>query len=366
MEPRPLISVLLSFTLPLLLQASQNRPVSGTRAAIELLRTAQHEAQADGARYIPILSPYDKLLGSTAPVIDFKAVQAAGFRVVVWTVDDPDRMRELIRQGIDGIISDRPDLLRNEAEKARASALSSEDRSYFERFDAEGHRGGRDLRPENTLPAFEAGLDNLVTTLETDTGVTKDLVSLISHEQFINPQTCRESNGSQYSTENKVWIKDITMAEAQKRFICDRVFRGPEQKNDLSLSPVAVAFAREKGLVSPYVPTHAAQLFDFAAFYATYYKSGPGKSHPDAERRWHNAAKVRFNVETKITPESSEANHTFGPDVFTRTLGKTIEKAKMEARCDIQSFDFRTLELAQRNYPEIQTVYLIESTNVLH
>ena len=42
------------------------------------------------------------------------------------------------------------------------------------RFDAQGHRGARDLRPENTLPAFEAALDNLVTTLELDVGVTRD------------------------------------------------------------------------------------------------------------------------------------------------------------------------------------------------
>src|SRR5206468_10775108 len=128
------------------------------------------------------------------------------------------------------------------------------DRSYFERFDAEAHRGGRDLRPENTLPAFESGLDQLVTTLETDTGVTADGISLISHEQFLNAQTCRLATGGEYTRRDQVSIKDITMAEAQQRFICDRVFRGPQQKNDLSLSPVAMAFAKEKRLLSPYVP----------------------------------------------------------------------------------------------------------------
>ena len=35
-----------------------------------------------------------------------------GIRVVVWTVDDPATMRALLDAGVDGIITDRPDVLR--------------------------------------------------------------------------------------------------------------------------------------------------------------------------------------------------------------------------------------------------------------
>lgn len=40
-------------------------------------------------------------------------VQRAGFQVNVWTVNDPMRMRELVALGVDGIITDAPDVLRN-------------------------------------------------------------------------------------------------------------------------------------------------------------------------------------------------------------------------------------------------------------
>ena len=348
---------LLFFAYPIL---SQINPNASTKSVIDLLQRAKQEVSACGPQCVPVLSPADRLLSGASPALNLKAIQAAGFRVVVWTIDDSARMRELITKRVDGIISDRPDLLRQELVQAQKAARTPEDKVYFARFDAEGHRGGRDLRPENTLPAFEAGLDNLITTIETDTGVTADHVSLISHEQFINPQTCRHTDGSPYTEADRIWIKDITMAEAQRHFICDKVFRGPQQKNDLTLSPVAVAFAKTKGLSSPYVPTHVRQLFDFVAYYVEYYKTGPGKNHPEAEARWRNAAKVRFNLETKITPASTEQQHTFGPDVFVDTLCGTIKAGKMEARSDVQSFDFRTLTLVRQKYPEIQTVFLLE------
>lgn len=46
-----------------------------------------------------------------------------GYRVHTWTVDEPDRMLGLIRQGVDLIITNRPDLLRQILEKGTEEEL---------------------------------------------------------------------------------------------------------------------------------------------------------------------------------------------------------------------------------------------------
>jgi glycerophosphoryl diester phosphodiesterase len=176
--------------------------------------------------------------------------------------------------------------------------------------------------------------------------------------------------------ENRVYLRDISSTDAQKTFICDKLHQGsaygaaqfPDQKNDLALSPVAVAFAKHEHLISPYVPTYAEQLFRFAAFYADYYSHGAGKSHPDAAARAANARTVRFNLETKILPELTpeqakaagepEGNHTVDPQTFVTTLCGAIQRNHMEHRAEVQSFDFRTLQLVEEQFPEIPTYYL--------
>src|SRR5262245_43512355 len=51
-------------------------------------------------------------------------------------------------------------------------------------FDLQAHRGGRGLRPENTLPAFANALDIGVDTLELDIAVTADGAVVVSHDPY--------------------------------------------------------------------------------------------------------------------------------------------------------------------------------------
>jgi glycerophosphoryl diester phosphodiesterase len=55
-----------------------------------------------GLRGVPIVTPRF-----------IAAAHAAGLEVHVWTIDDPAEMRRLLSLGVDGIMTDRPDLLRD-------------------------------------------------------------------------------------------------------------------------------------------------------------------------------------------------------------------------------------------------------------
>lgn len=333
---------------------------------VSLMIAARTHASLHGAR-TPALCPQDSTLLGKDPPVNVTELHQIGFSVIPWTTNDPATMRTLIALGVDGLISDRPDLLQQVAHRANFAIV--------------GHRGARDLRPENTLPAFEAGLDHLVTALETDIGITTDHRCLISHDQFLSPHTCRRADGVPYTLDNRVYVRDISFSEAQTAFICDKLHpaQSPHQVNDLALSPVSVAFAAHEGLIHPYVPICIEQLFRFTSFYADYYRTGPGKSYPEAATRSAHAAKVGFFIETKILPLPNDpegrsvttlplpaeseptTNHTLPPEIFVATLCRAIERNHIEDRARILSFDFRILQLVEAQHPAIRTCYLTES-----
>ncbi len=67
-------------------------------------------------------------------------------------------------------------------------------------LDLQAHRGGRGLRPENTLAAFENAIRIGVTTLELDVAITADGVAVVSHEPALYPGTARDAGGR--------WLKE--------------------------------------------------------------------------------------------------------------------------------------------------------------
>ncbi|WP_283204895.1 esterase-like activity of phytase family protein [Chitinivorax sp. B] len=362
------------------------------------MNAARAHALAHGGKRPPVFSPYFVQLkydvngvkssadahyarGSKTPadlkkavsdIHDVTSMKAAGFPVVTWTVNTLDDMTKLLKAGVNGIISDRPDLLYQAVAGFDANGdgkagdyLTADGLIDIRKFDAQGHRGGRNQRPENTLPAFEVALDYLMTTIETDTGMTKDGVSIIKHDPYIEAVKCRRADGKPYAFADERLIKDLTQSEIQSAFVCDKLFRGPDQKNDLALSPVSTALAAKKGYISPYVMPTTQDLFDLVSAYIDFYNTGAGQSHTDAVKRVANARQVRFNIETKLNPRSGKDSHgnvyqnrTVSFEQMTDTLAGVIMANKMEARTDIQSFDFRALFRTQERYPSIRTAYL--------
>jgi len=367
---------------------SPQNPLNEEASAVRVMNAVRAHAQANGNDQAPVFSPWHVMLAdaqtatavpsrvappegsglvpASSELFDVAQLQAAGYPVVPYTVNDKPRMLELMELGVDGLISDRPDVLYEAVAEFDADGDGQpgdflDDRGLIDPdlFDAQGHRGGRDLRPENTLPAMEVGLDNLMSTLETDSGVTADGVPVLDHDPLVQSDKCRRADGAPYTEADEVLVADLTLAELQSTYVCDGLLDGrTEQTNDRALSPVAAAYARSRELADPYVMPSLQQLFDFVAFYEGWYRFGPGRDQAGARGRWQNAQVARFNIETKINPRQSLADRTTDPETFARAVAGVITGNELADRADIQSFDFRTLLAVQEEFPEIRTVYL--------
>ena len=192
------------------------------------------------------------------------------------------------------------------------------------RFDLEGHRGTRGLAPENTLPAFAKALEIGVDTLELDANVTRDGVVVISHNTSLNPDITRGPDGRWIAKAGPP-IHSLTFEELSRY--------------DVGRIDPATKYARQFPDQVAVDGTHMPRLSDL---FAMVRRAG--------DRR------VRFNIETKISPLAPD--ETPGPEEFTHRVIDEIRAGGMARRATLESFDWRTLAIAQRIAPEIPTVYL--------
>jgi glycerophosphoryl diester phosphodiesterase len=232
--------------------------------------------------------------------------------VVPWTVNDPARMRELVSFGVDGLISDRPDL---------ALALDAG-------IEVQGHRGARGLRPESTLPAFELALELGTPTLEFDLSLIADGGAIVWHDARLAAPKCTgpRDGGLDLRTarleEVKKWRCDGLLSE---RFPEQRREAGPvtrefiDPSTPLGVNGVSVHPERSRG--GPFTPVTLRELLDFLEAW--------GRKHP-------NATPPRLNIETK----------SFLPgdvDALRAHVLATLKGTPWEARATLQSFDFASL-----------------------
>jgi glycerophosphoryl diester phosphodiesterase len=193
-------------------------------------------------------------------------------------------------------------------------------------FDIEAHRGGRALRPENTLQSFANALSMGVNTLELDMGITRDHVIVVSHERGLNPDLALGSDG-RYVAPPGIPFVGLTLAQV-KSYDVGRI--RPD-------SAYAKHFPDQVAVPGTRIPT-------LAEVFALVRRSGNTDVH--------------LNIETKIDP--NHADESPDPEHFVAAVLDLLRAEKFSTRVTIQSFDWRTLLLVQKQAPEIPTVYLTD------
>lgn len=191
-------------------------------------------------------------------------------------------------------------------------------------FDLQGHRGARGLAPENTLPSFQMALDLGVDTLECDMAITRDGVVVIYHDLRLNPDITRGPDGKWLDRPGPE-ISALTFDELQQ-YDVGRIKPGTDY---------ARQFPEQRPLDGTRIP-RLADLFDLV-------------------KKSRNT-RVNFDCETKLSPLERDA--TLPVEDFTRRAIAEIRKAGMERRTMIQSFDWSSLQVVQKEAPEIRTMYL--------
>jgi glycerophosphoryl diester phosphodiesterase len=229
-------------------------------------------------------------------------------------------------------------------------------------FDLQGHRGARGLRPENTLPSFEAALDCGVTTIETDVHLTADGVPVLAHDPRIGPGLFRlAAMGAAPGVDTQPPVRSLTGRQL-RAYVGDRnpdPLRFPDQ--DASLPALAARFARERGQEPFGVPT-LEDLFAFVAAYAGAMGAEVGKK-PAARRQ---AARARFDLELKRVPFHAGAigDDFTGdePALLEQSVVAAARAADVVSRTVVRSFDHRSVRSARRLEPGLTGAVLVAHT----
>lgn len=200
---------------------------------------------------------------------------------------------------------------------------------YIPRFDVQGHRGARGLKPENTIPAFLTALNYGVTTVELDLAVTQDGLLVVSHEPWMSSVICLDSSGNEIGERNERRYNIFQMTyEEVRQFDCG-----------LKYNP---AFPQQEKLetVKPLLTDIIIAIEDHIKSFTQY--------------------EVDYNIEIKSSPQGDGKFHPT-PDVFSDLVYSTLDQYLPMERVIIQSFDFRVLKYWHAHYPDVRLAALVEN-----
>lgn len=200
---------------------------------------------------------------------------------------------------------------------------------YIPRFDIQGHRGCRGLKPENTIPAFIMALDSGVTSIELDVAITKDKMIVVSHEPWMAAAICLNPAGRPITVKNEMKYNIFQMTYEQvKQWDCGTKVneRFPEQEKMKIYKP----------LLTDVILAVENHIKNFTKYEVDY--SVEIKSMPDGDGKFH--------------PKPSE---------FSDMVYQLLDQYLPMERVVIQSFDFRVLKYWHEKYPDVRLSALAEN-----
>lgn len=211
--------------------------------------------------------------------------------------------------------------------------FNTQAQSYIPRFDIQGHRGARGLRPENTIPAFLLALDSGVTTLELDLAITKDQKVVVSHEPWMSASICKTPEGSAFDSKDERKYNIYKMTYDQVRhWDC-----GSKGNNSF---PQQQKMTTSKPLLSDVIVA--------------------AENHIKSYTRYE----VDYNIELKSSPEGDNKFHP-SPQVFSDLVYKLIDEYLPWDRVVIQCFDFRVLRYWHEKYPDVRLSAVVDNKKTI-
>lgn len=196
----------------------------------------------------------------------------------------------------------------------------------YDVFDLEAHRGGRDVRPENTLYSYAYAIELGATSIECDMQLTKDGQIVMSHNPILNSDITRDENGN-YIENNKYDIRLMTVDELKKFDV---------------------------GVMDPncgeYYDLHGKTQF-------TYDAKIPTLEELMQLIQSYGDKNIVLNIETKSYPDLASAGYknNADPKKFVEVFNNIVKKYDMEDRVVLQSFDWQTLIEMKKLNPNIST-----------
>lgn len=196
----------------------------------------------------------------------------------------------------------------------------------YDVFDLEAHRGGIDVRPENTLYSYAYAIELGATSIECDMQLTKDGQIVMSHNPILNSDITRDENGN-YIKNNKYDIRLMTVDELKKFDV------GVMDQN-----------------CGEYYDLHGKTQF-------TYDAKIPTLEELMQLIQSYDDKNIVLNIETKSYPDPASAGYknNADPKKFVEVFNNIVKKYDMEDRVVLQSFDWQTLIEMKKLNPNIST-----------